>query len=368
MRSVNHTPFPASAFLGVMPQGKRFYVVALRQTLTWDDTGNLFFADRQAPLCEVDEPLQPGKPNQIRQESDRCPYKPRCDVIVNAGAYAPLTGARVSPSRFEARLSVRGPDVPMPLPPKPLTYNQFVEPSPERMAAWRAAVERAKGKYQPGPQLIDKKLRITDERPLTPLQMLGTIIHVATLGIAHPFGRKADSAAVPWIAGLGVRPRSQRARAKFMGTADAAFIESGAALPPDFDFALWNAAWPDQQVDKLAGDEVIELTNLCAPGTTALMRDANGNGVLRLTLPPWQPYVLMRFASGAIAPAPLTIDTLIIEPERSTVSLVFRHTIAQEPEVLAIEVRQVTRAQWQAMIETAQTATARQPTKQARHG
>ena len=44
----------------------------------------------------------------------------------------------------------------------------------------------------------------------------------------------------------------------------AAFTQNFAGLPRDFDAAYWNAAPADQQVAFLAGDETLELHNLCA--------------------------------------------------------------------------------------------------------
>jgi hypothetical protein len=367
MQFVNHTPFPAMAFLGVAPQNEEFHTVALRQSLTWDDTGTLSFADEQAPLCPVDERIEPTRPKALRQESDFSPYKPRCDVLVNAGAYPPKRGDRIPPRRFAVNLSVRGPDIPMPIPPEPQGLNQFMAPPPERMAIWRAAVERAKGRYQPGKPLIGKTLRIIDERHPAPLPFLGALIGLVTLGVARPFRRRADEAAVA-VSKLGIRPLGHRDRTRFAGKADADFAKSGALFPPGFDFAIWNAAWPDQQVEELAGDEVIELMNLCPPDTPALWRDGNGNGFVRLALPPWRPCVLVRYEAGPLVPAPLRIDTLIIEPERRTISLVFRCIVMSKPKVRCMEVRQVTRAEWQALVAAIQTAAAARQASGDRHG
>lgn len=137
-----------------------------------------------------------------------------------------------------------------------------------------------------------------------------------------------------------VRPKHHPDRAALAGTIDDAFIDGDAWLPADFDFAFWNAAWPDQQVDRLHGDEVIELTNLCAPDVPALSRDAQGNGVLRLTLPAFQPYLLLRFEVGQLAPVPLAIDTLIVEPDGTRLIAVFRALIAKTPAVCCMELCQ----------------------------
>jgi hypothetical protein len=89
MEFVNHTRFPALAFEGTDPHSQHFHVMVLRQTLTWDEHITLGYADRQQPLCEADQFLGATNRSVVRQESDLCHYKPRCDVIVNAVAHAP---------------------------------------------------------------------------------------------------------------------------------------------------------------------------------------------------------------------------------------------------------------------------------------
>jgi hypothetical protein len=443
MMFVNHTPFPAQPFLGVTPEGDDFHVVALRQTLTWDETGQMHFADSQLPLCEADEPFDPECPNgEIRQESDLCQYKPRCDIIVNAHAYPP------KPTQsFEIRLCVITPDTPTPLPPEPRGLNPLMHPSREQMVAWEAAVKRAKCTAQSGERLIGKTLRVTGERylvcrwggwslseaqpvlepvPVRLSQAFGgecrieaeTRVaenvfkrHRLTLEeaqshpdepppIAHdaldanlvgcgftrqwfldatktqklaapciespsrPFGisefnrvcadRLEDAAGL--IAGMGVRPKEHPDRAKLVGTIDEALIKGDNPLPSDFDFAIWNAAWPDQQTEVLIGNETIELTNLCAPDTAGAAQE-NGNIVLRLKLPGHLPFILIRFEEGSIGELNTWLDTVIIDPEAKQVSLVWRITFATHPPVRTLEVRMLNREAYEAFARQSEELT-----------
>jgi hypothetical protein len=64
------------------------------------------------------------------------------------------------------------------------------------------------------------------------------------------------------VAGLGIRHKGHPARSRLVGTVDDDFINGRTWVPKDFDFSVWNAAWPDQQTPHLHGDETIELTNL----------------------------------------------------------------------------------------------------------
>lgn len=149
--------------------------------------------------------------------------------------------------------------------------------------------------------------------------------------------------AQPLVAGLGVRPKGHPDRAKLVGTIDRAFIESDAPLPKDFDFAVWNAAWPDQQVDALRGDEQIELVNLCNSSTPRSRQDASGDVRLTLRLPGHLPFVLVRFENGSIGELESRLDTVLIDPDRREVSCVWRATVAKEPDVRVLEMRMIER-------------------------
>ena len=450
MEFVNHTPFPALAFEGVDQRGQGFHTVVLRQTFTWNDAGELVFADDQQPLCEADEFFGENLQGSVRQESDLSGYKPRCDVIVNATAYPPRHADRPVPERFEVRLSVMRPGIPAPIPAQPYGLNPLMPASDEAMRGWQGEVSRAKEAAGQGERLIDKALVVTGERRFVKLmgwkRAAAMLLKIGTFGIvrlpswrltqpesARPvpirleraFGGECridadhgaankvpqkyrltpeqieahpDAARPPvahdacafnpvgqgyirdWfldsvdlrsvtapqieypthpigledfnharrgkldggerlVAGLGVRPKGHPARAKLVGTIDQEFIESDAALPKDFDFAVWNAAWPDQQVDALSGDERIRLVNLCSPETPGVTRDMQGNAVLTLTLPGHLPFLLVRFENGAIGELGARLDTLLIDPDKREVSCVWRATIGKQPLVRVVEAR-----------------------------
>ncbi|WP_322080099.1 DUF2169 family type VI secretion system accessory protein [Burkholderia cenocepacia] len=454
MEFINHTPFPALAFAGVDAREQEFHVVVLRQTLTWSEADDLHFSDEQQPLCEADEFFGADMQGSVRQESDLCAYKPRCDVIVNATAYPPKRPDGNAPGKFDIRLVVSRPGSPMPLPPEPHGLNPLMPASPEEIQAWKAEVERAKSTPSQGERLIEKTLVVTGERDFVRRsgmsRLAATLVKIASLGIvrlpawklsapqpardiqvnlerafggqcriemgnkaadrvakkqrltpeqadAHPDAPRApvahdaysanvsgqgfvrdwyleatgvnvvaapqieyamrpitvadfDSARVgkldestPLVAGFGIRPKGHPERAKLVGTIDRAFIESDAPLPKDFDFAVWNAAWPDQQLDALRGDEQIELTNLCTPATPRTTTDHSGNVRLTLSLPGHLPFALVRFDNGSIGELEARLDTVLIDPEQRAVSCVWRATLAKRPSVRALELRMVER-------------------------
>lgn len=443
MEFVNHTVFPCQDFAGIDQHDQEFYVVALRQTLEWGDDGLLRYAAIQDPLCESD--IYWGIPHAsgVRQESDYCQYKPMCDVIVNATAYAPRGVAAPS---FSARLQVRKPDTEPVLPDRPQGLNQFMRPSPEALRKWRDSLPV--GPVH-GEILIDKELRVYGAREFrrksAPGRCWAAIVKLATFGTlrlakwtlsrpapavsvalrpefafggecridaneraaarvpaahrlteaqasaqaaldhelgrttiastsfeANPLGRgyaqrwylkatrysklpapqlecstapvtaldfeacldgKNDDLSARLSTGLGARPKSHPQRRRLAGTVDDAFAASDRALPDDFDFAIWNAAAPDQQTGFLQGGEVIELTNLCPASTPGSTCSVDGHTILTLTLPPSECYLLIRLDSGEMFASSMAIDSVIVEPDSRRLSLVWRKILARTDEV-----------------------------------
>ena len=456
MDFVNHTPFPALAFEGIDQHDQAFHVLVLRQTLTFAN-GCLEYADTQEPLCEQDAYFGAMGQSSLRQESDLCQYKPKCDVIVNGQAHAPQGKPG---KRWAVRLRVMQPDtVGAAAPERPQGLNPFMAPSQKELQAWRLQSQHAQSAVTPGACLIDKTLNVTGPRQfkklIWPLPWITTAVQWCSLGLirispwrltaskaitqvpliaenayggqcrinagdkaahripkkqrltaaqqaghpsaeqpaperavahsaceANPIGcgfaqrwytaaakisevkapqiehpgrpitlggfklaqrgkhtPKQTSQLAASVAGLGVRAKGHPERRKLGGTFDEAFIKGSAALPPDFDFAVWNAAWPDQQCACLQNDETLELTNLCAPGLPGTATDSQGNTVLRLDLLGHQATVLMRMYNGTMFFHPLKIDTLIIEPDSQTVSVVWRAVVAKDTNIRAMNLR-----------------------------
>jgi hypothetical protein len=400
MDFVNHTPFPALAFAGIDPHNQHFHVMVLRQTLAWDEHMDLGYADRQQPLCEADQFLGATNQSVVRQESDLCHYKPRCDVIVNAVAHAPrgrpaqrfavrlvLKRQRLDAALIDKTLAVIGPrrfthtgdpagqrgattrkawrlSEPEPIQRLAL-HNQFAFGGECRIDQGEPAAQQLARRYWLTPEQLDghpDAQRPPAEQPAAhcvfesnPLG-LGFVqnwyVEATRLAdfpapqIEHPDlpisaewfadcanGGLSETQAASLVAGFGVRPKAHPERRKLVGTVDAAFINGEAWLPADFDFAIWNAAQPDQQTEFLEGGEVLELTNLCAPDAPGAAIDAQGDTLLRLELPAQQCFVLARLHSGGMFTHPMVIDTVIIEPENRRLSLVWRSVLGKDQEL-----------------------------------
>lgn len=425
MDIINHTPFPALAMEGGDQYDHEFHVLVLRQTLSFGH-GELGYADKQVPLCETDEFFGNPASSSVRQESDLCQYKPKCDIIVNATAHA-IPGKATR--RLEVRLLVLQPDgfvasEPEQARAKPSSAKRLIDKRLwvygerefkrklwlVRLAQWSVKwatltmlrppawkLTRAKPftalplryEFAYGGQCRvnggDKAARkVRRKNLLTPQQRANSVDRAAIpaqQAIAHtvfdpnPFGRgfaqawavkarsdkaipaprierigglvtarqfsrwltASDTAAktvrehVPLqnVAGYGVRSKCHPGRSRLLGTVDANFVQSQAPLPKDFDPAYWNAAPPDQQLEFLRGGETFELANLCAPDTPGATADANGNTILRLTLPRHECFVRLEVEHAEALDAPMHIDTVIVEPDERRLTLVWRLTVAK---------------------------------------
>ena len=369
--------------------------------------------------------------SSVRQESDLCHYKPRCDVIANATAYAP--GDRLT--SFNVRLRVFRIGAPRAIPEPPQGLNSRMSAPKAEMDKWRRMVEKITAEPPPELNLIDKTLTVFGERhflkegmilpswELTSPQMLKSLpvryeyafggqcrIEVTDLDAAkrlpkahwmtteqraqHPEkdnppiahavyepnivgrgysqtwhldatkctsvdapqitypnalidsklfmqvaqGRESKAPALP-PAGFGVRTKLHPERRELLGTVDEKFIKSDAWLPSNFDFAIWNAAPLDQQTEHLQGNEIIELTNLCKADSPCAKRDDKGSAILRLALPDVPCTLLMRMRNGTMFFHPMYIDTLIVEPEQQTLSVVWRVVFGKDPRIRAVDAR-----------------------------
>ena len=182
----NLTAFPALAFEGIDQRSAPFHVIALRQTLDLTADGPVY-ADAQAPLCAEDVYVGETGRSSVRQESDLCHFKAKCDVIVNGTAHAP---GHKPASRFAVHLRMYRPGGPVPLPPPPQGLNPLMSAAPEAMRAWRETCARLRDEERPGEMLIDKTLIVTGPRAFRlrapPARALAKVCTWMTLGLFRP--------------------------------------------------------------------------------------------------------------------------------------------------------------------------------------
>jgi hypothetical protein len=373
MELINHTSFPALAFQATDQHGQSSHVVVMRATFDIQVDGTLAISGKQEPIALTDEYFGEINKSSIKQESDLAPFKPRCDVIVNATAYAPggnpslgfvvsvringppqengdtgplimekkllITGPRFWEKGLMGRWTLKPPNTPVTS--LPLRY-EYAFGGDCRIDGDDPAAKRVDSKYLLTPEQCKQHPDGPDNAPAA-----HTACDTNPLGIGfvEPWYLKAtglkkipapqiDSNKNPVLEfgktyhpqGFGVITRAWQPRLKLAGTYDDNwFKERLPGLPDDFDFAYWNCACPDMQIQYLNGDETIELTNLTPEGK------------LMFHLPGHTPHMLVHHVRGDIATAPAHLDTLIIEPDQMRATLVWRATIPVEPEVRVLE-------------------------------
>uniref|UniRef100_UPI003A9571EC DUF2169 domain-containing protein n=1 Tax=Marinomonas gallaica TaxID=1806667 RepID=UPI003A9571EC len=119
-------------------------------------------------------------------------------------------------------------------------------------------------------------------------------------------------------------------------------------LPLDFDFAYWNAAPKDQQIDYPQGGEDVVLIGLHPQGT------------LRFKLPVPDIKLLLRLEAGVPLFKPMETDTLIFDMQHLTVSVVRRALVAAKAGIKQMELGtwdiEAARAKNAELIQQAQSA------------
>jgi hypothetical protein len=140
---VNVSGYPAISFESMDQNGNLFHVIAVRQSFRMTAKGLLRLKE-QPPLRERDTYFDDDPSRGIYQESDLVPFKPLCDVIVNAVAYPPHNAE----DRFKVRLRV--------------LRNAGTDPN---TASLNPKTETVHPKQSPaGDAIIDKTLVVTGER------------------------------------------------------------------------------------------------------------------------------------------------------------------------------------------------------------
>jgi hypothetical protein len=318
MNLLNETGLQAGYNLGVAPDGRESLVVVVKGTYAFParDGREPAPAEEQEPLVMAD--VFTGEPgfSATLYENDFAPRKPRCDVLLNGSAYAPggKPAARVTVGLRVGALAksfdVVGPRVykagalyiavsdPEPFAVLPISYdNAFggVDRSSEDPARhrWYLLNHAGVGFH------ADTSAQALNGKPLPNTEETGR-------PVTRPQGNYNPMA-------LGPVGRSWQPRIKLAGTYDQHWQDNVLPyLPADFDDRYYQAAPADQQTDHLRGGEEVVLTNLTPQGRTSF------------PLPRGRPGVRFRLRDGRTAAAEPALDTVILEPDRKRVMLVWR--------------------------------------------
>lgn len=194
MEFINQTPFSALAYTAIDVQDREYRVVAmavayrLEPDPTQAGQWSLRVIDEESPpLCLADEYFGPVNESSVRRESDLCPFKPKCDILVSGSAHAPGGQAQ---RRFQVRLVVRRADRQAPLPERPQPLNPRMPLTVAQESAWQKELEASRGRILAGETLVDKTLNIHGPRFLKrrafPVRLLQELLRWGSLGLLDP--------------------------------------------------------------------------------------------------------------------------------------------------------------------------------------
>jgi hypothetical protein len=317
MELINSTRMVAGYTMGLEPSGRELLVVVVKGTFGLpEDDGAVRLADEQVPLVLAD--VFHGEPGRSapRHEADFVPRKQRCDILLDATAYAPggrpTTRTQVSVSVgswskafaivgdrvWEAGATGIGMSPIIPFTTMPISYDRAFGGTDDKSddPSQHAAFAR-----NPSGRGFHKQLRgeWVDNSPLP--------------------NTEEDARPVTWVDGdyrpmsFGPIGRHWEPRYRYAGTYDDAWVEEHFPfLPPDFDERYYQSAPEDQQIPHPQGGEPIVLVNLTPSGRAAFV------------LPQFEAPVYFFPKRGPREDVNLVLDTVMIEPDRSRFTLTWR--------------------------------------------
>lgn len=306
-------------------------VVVVKGTFEADVKGNLSLAREQRPLVATDEHYGDPETSCVRYEGDFARHKPLTDVVVVGKAVAP-GGRPVTELLVRLEIAGRSKDVlvvgerrwvralgglvsspPVPFMEMPLTFDRafggqddakgpgLVAVEHRNLAGVGLHVHRGASEIEgtPLPNLEDPRERITSPRDR------------------------------PKPVGLGCMGRTWKPRIDHAGTYDAKWRDEVCPfLPKDFDPRYFQCAPPDQQVPRFRGGEVIRCVHMAE------------RAVVQYVIPALR--VPVRFDFEGESKSRLgELDTVVLEPHRYQVMLVWRASVPLGKKLVELRAIQV---------------------------
>lgn len=337
LQTKNETPFQISLGVFANEEGIECAYVAAKATFLWD-RGNLSLAPQQLPIVPVDQYWGDPTKTSLKVPSDLTLSKPGTDVLLVGHAFAPQKGAKqglvtMKVADLEKRVAVFGrrtwvggfsPRIsePEPFEKVPLKFELAfggVDPEPQ---------DELKPDFEPrnpvGKGLVPRNSkRGTADTELPQLEDPEQLI------------RSPKDRPVP-ACFAAICPHWEP-RKSWAGTYDEAWMANRAPyLPTDLDPRFFLCAPANQVVPGfLKGGEPVELQGVSPQGSQSFH------------LPIVDLQIAFRFDGKTNAPES-TLDTAIIEPDQSRLSLVWRAVQVVDKKLLKLqEVRVTCGAAWQ---------------------
>lgn len=382
----NLTPFAAMQYAMLDVNDEEKHVVVMKVGYQLQPAGKGVFQarvrdDDAIGLCTEDTFTGKMNASSVREESDLAPFKPACDVIINATAWAPDGQPCAS---IPVRVTIKDAE-------HALLLSKHLHVSGVR-AFRQHAVTRHWSLSEPEPFIsyplrwegawggecrIDRQdatagavpdsARLTAEQQAqhpqaldAPLAHDACVQNPAGLGYMTPWyarAKRPEQYPAPRItcpeqpftaddfaaliaghadithpqfqpAGLGTVGRAWQPRLALAGTWDDTWLEERhPGLPTDFDFRYWNGAPADQQIPYPSLPLFFSLEGL------------SPDGPLQFSLPNHVAFILLRMKNGLFLPQLMQIDTLHIDTERLEVSVCWRYCLPVSVPVRVMELR-----------------------------
>ena len=318
----NETPFQGTIYLLPDAEGVDTLFAVVKATLTLGE--RLSLADEQAPVTLADEYYgEPGK-SSIRTPSDVCLTKPAADVLLVGTAHAP--GGRPT-TQMDATLAAG---------PVRKTVRVFGD------RVW----QKSGGGHAISAPLPFERMPLVWERAYGGMDQ----VHGEPRAEArNPVGRgyRAPDGDMP-LDGLALPNLEDPAdpiSSWKQAPAPACFAPVSGHWEPRRSFAgTYDERWQRERAPYLAADFDARFSQLAPPGLIApflqpgewiQVQGASPSGVLRFQLPPVR-IEMTYLLDGAAQPVPASLDTVLIEPDRNRVLLVWRAVLRCDKKALRV--------------------------------
>lgn len=313
----NTTGTVAGLFVAADKEGRDHCVVVAKGTFRTDAAGVLTLAEEQQPLAAVDQHYGDPATTSIRYACDFVLEKIQTDVVVSGMAVAPGEPVRQLTVRLEVEGRVKellvsgerrwvrvwrdlSPSAAVPFAAMPITYERAFGGRDESRGPGKAVVETR--------NLVGVGFH--------PHRAASEIEGTALPNIEDPARplRGARDRCPP--VGFGFLSPGAEARRRYAGTYDQHWVDHVAPfLPGDFDARFFQSAPEDQRFPLFTGGELIRCFNMAA------------SPVVQYRLPVLAVPVSFRFVDRVEERAGV-LDTVILEPHRGLVALVWRCRVA----------------------------------------